>query len=91
MAGNGDGGDSASLLPRRTGLGMMGVEAALSGINVLAGQLVGRRLACLAHDTRMDSKVRQAVRRPVDLALSALLECQRQVRLCVRVDVCERG
>lgn len=61
---------------------MMGVEAARGGIDVLAGQLVGRRAASLAHDTRLDSKVWQAVRRPVDLALSVLMERQRQVRLC---------
>ena len=70
---------------------MMGVEAARGGINVLAGELVGRRVACLAHDTRLERKVRQDVCCPVGLALSALMERQRQVRLCVRMDVCERG
>lgn len=67
---------------------MMGVEAARGGINVLAGQLIGRRVACLAHDARMDSKVQQAVRSPLDLALPALMERQRQVRLCVCVGGC---
>lgn len=69
---------------------MMGVEAARVGINVLGGQLVGRRVACLAHDTRLDRKVRQAARRPVGFVLSALMERQRQVRLCVRADVRKR-
>jgi hypothetical protein len=67
---------------------MMSVKAGRGGINVLAGQVVRRRVACLAHDARMDSKVQQAVRRPVDLALSALMERQWQVRLCVYVGGC---
>jgi hypothetical protein len=69
---------------------MIGVEAWLGGVDVLALQLAGRSVTRLAHDSLEDIEQRQASGSLRGVVLSVLVDGGLQVGLCVCIGVRKR-